>query len=82
MGSSKSLWSNESGVEKSCKIYNEMNHTFCCFSLSIAELSHDYYMKVVPTVYEDLWGEQKISYQYTYAYKVGLPWYRKVYVVE
>ncbi|XP_072025788.1 endoplasmic reticulum-Golgi intermediate compartment protein 1-like isoform X2 [Amphiura filiformis] len=33
------------------------------------EMSHDYYMKVVPTVYEDLWGEQKLSYQYTYAYK-------------
>ena len=29
-------------------------------------------MKVVPTVYEDLWGEQKISYQYTYAYKVRI----------
>ncbi|XP_033633515.1 endoplasmic reticulum-Golgi intermediate compartment protein 1-like [Asterias rubens] len=34
-----------------------------------AESSHDYYIKIVPTVYEDLWGNQNISYQYTFAYK-------------
>ncbi|XP_070540553.1 endoplasmic reticulum-Golgi intermediate compartment protein 1-like isoform X2 [Ptychodera flava] len=34
-----------------------------------AESSHDYYMKIVPTVYEDVWGKTNISYQYTYAYK-------------
>ncbi|XP_006825973.1 endoplasmic reticulum-Golgi intermediate compartment protein 1-like [Saccoglossus kowalevskii] len=34
-----------------------------------AESSHDYYMKVVPTVYEDVWGRVNLSYQYTYAYK-------------
>ncbi|XP_072177725.1 endoplasmic reticulum-Golgi intermediate compartment protein 1-like [Diadema setosum] len=33
------------------------------------EASHDYYMKIVPTVYEDLWGAKNVSYQYTYAYK-------------
>ncbi|XP_076054131.1 endoplasmic reticulum-Golgi intermediate compartment protein 1-like [Oratosquilla oratoria] len=31
--------------------------------------SHDYVMKVVPTIYEDLQGNQVISYQYTYAYR-------------
>ncbi|XP_071949192.1 endoplasmic reticulum-Golgi intermediate compartment protein 1-like [Antedon mediterranea] len=34
-----------------------------------AENSHDYYMKIVPTIYEDVVGKQNISYQYTYAYK-------------
>ncbi|MCL4125249.1 UNVERIFIED_CONTAM: hypothetical protein GTU68_009411 [Idotea baltica] len=29
--------------------------------------SHDYIMKIVPTVYEDLGGRQALSYQYTYA---------------
>ncbi|XP_077992313.1 endoplasmic reticulum-Golgi intermediate compartment protein 1-like isoform X2 [Glandiceps talaboti] len=33
------------------------------------ETSHDYYMKIVPTVYEDVWGATNVSYQYTYAYK-------------
>nr|XP_054766429.1 endoplasmic reticulum-Golgi intermediate compartment protein 1-like [Lytechinus pictus] len=36
---------------------------------SKSDLSHDYHMKIVPTVYEDLWGNKNISYQYTYAYK-------------
>ncbi|XP_066975721.1 endoplasmic reticulum-Golgi intermediate compartment protein 1-like [Macrobrachium rosenbergii] len=31
--------------------------------------SHDYVMKIVPTIYEDLSGKQTISYQYTYAYR-------------
>lgn len=31
--------------------------------------SHDYVMKIVPTVYEDLSGSRVVSYQYTYAYK-------------
>ena len=40
------------------------------FLIFLAESSHDYYIKIVPTVYEDLWGNQNISYQYTFAYKV------------
>ena len=32
--------------------------------------SHDYIMKIVPTVYEDISGGRLVSYQYTYAYKV------------
>ena len=32
--------------------------------------SHDYIMKIVPTVYEDISGNRIVSYQYTYAYKV------------
>ncbi|XP_076367826.1 endoplasmic reticulum-Golgi intermediate compartment protein 1-like isoform X1 [Tachypleus tridentatus] len=31
--------------------------------------SHDYVMKIVPTIYEDLSGRKTESYQYTYAYK-------------
>ncbi|KAF0293723.1 Endoplasmic reticulum-Golgi intermediate compartment protein 1 [Amphibalanus amphitrite] len=31
--------------------------------------SHDYVMKIVPTVYEDISGNKVVSYQYTYAYK-------------
>jgi len=31
--------------------------------------SHDYVMKIVPTVYEDIAGDKIVSYQYTYAYK-------------
>lgn len=31
--------------------------------------SHDYVMKVVPTIYEDMSGTQLTSYQYTYAYR-------------
>lgn len=34
--------------------------------------SHDYIMKIVPTVYEDIGGARTVSYQYTYAYKVSL----------
>lgn len=32
--------------------------------------SHDYILKIVPTVYEDLSGRQRFSYQYTVANKV------------
>ncbi|XP_042893444.1 endoplasmic reticulum-Golgi intermediate compartment protein 1-like [Penaeus japonicus] len=31
--------------------------------------SHDYVMKVVPTIYESATGNQVIAYQYTYAYR-------------
>ncbi|CAG0891053.1 unnamed protein product [Darwinula stevensoni] len=31
--------------------------------------SHDYVMKVVPTIYEDYYGNTMVSYQYTYAYR-------------
>ncbi|KAJ8025946.1 Endoplasmic reticulum-Golgi intermediate compartment protein 1 [Holothuria leucospilota] len=34
-----------------------------------ADQSHDYYLQIVPTVYKDLYGNEEISYQYTYAYK-------------
>ncbi|XP_053091680.1 endoplasmic reticulum-Golgi intermediate compartment protein 1 isoform X2 [Pangasianodon hypophthalmus] len=36
---------------------------------SNALASHDYILKIVPTVYEDLSGKQKFSYQYTVANK-------------
>lgn len=40
-------------------------------SLFLAALSsHDYILKIVPTVYEDLSGRQRFSYQYTVASKV------------
>lgn len=32
--------------------------------------SHDYILKIVPTVYEDMSGHQRFSYQYTVANKV------------
>eukprot|EP00064_Thunnus_orientalis_P000128 superscaffoldBa00000006_g128 len=35
--------------------------------------SHDYILKIVPTVYEDLSGKQRFSYQYTVANKVLYP---------
>lgn len=41
-------------------------------SLSAALASHDYILKIVPTVYEDLSGRQRFSYQYTVANKVLL----------
>lgn len=34
--------------------------------------SHDYVMKIVPTIYQKLDGLTVHSYQYTYAYKVKL----------
>jgi len=33
--------------------------------------SHDYTMKIVPTIYEDSAGNTLVSYQYTYAYSVS-----------
>jgi len=36
-----------------------------------ALLSHDYYMKLVPTIYQPVSGDKLSGYQYTYAYKVG-----------
>lgn len=40
-------------------------------AVSLAALaSHDYILKIVPTVYEDLSGKQRFSYQYTVANKV------------
>lgn len=32
--------------------------------------SHDYTMKIVPTIFEDTYGNTDVSYQYTYAYSV------------
>ena len=37
---------------------------------SAAQLSHDYYMKLVPTIYQPLKGGELSGYQYTFAYKV------------
>jgi hypothetical protein len=39
--------------------------------------SHEYHMKIVPTIYEDLSGNIANSFQYTYAYKshIGINWY-------
>ena len=31
--------------------------------------SHEYHMKIVPTIYEDLSGNHANSFQYTFAYK-------------
>lgn len=39
-------------------------------SLTTALASHDYILKIVPTVYEDMSGKQRYSYQYTVANKV------------
>lgn len=41
----------------------------CCV-LPTALASHDYILKIVPTVYEDKSGKQRYSYQYTVANKV------------
>ena len=38
--------------------------------LPAALASHDYILKIVPTVYEDKSGKQRYSYQYTVANKV------------
>lgn len=40
------------------------------FVFSTAQQAHDYYMKLVPTVYQPLSGGEQSGYQYTYAYKV------------
>lgn len=44
---------------------------FILFSLPAALASHDYILKIVPTVYEDKNGKQRYSYQYTVANKVS-----------
>lgn len=50
--------------------------TFIETTFSLAALaSHDYILKIVPTVYEDLSGRQRFSYQYTVANKVRHPSY-------
>lgn len=38
--------------------------------MSEAAESHDYTMKIVPTIYEDVSGNVFVSYQATYAYSV------------
>ena len=46
----------------------------CFFVVFFAALaSHDYILKIVPTVYEDLSGRKRYSYQYTVANKVRQP---------
>ena len=41
-----------------------------CVRVFTALASHDYILKIVPTVYEDLSGRKRFSYQYTVANKV------------
>lgn len=48
-----------------------LSHDCFCIVPS-ADSSFDYYMKLVPTVYEDLRGQKQYSYQYTFANKVWL----------
>lgn len=47
-----------------------LNADFYFPSVSTALASHDYILKIVPTVYEDMSGKQRYSYQYTVANKV------------
>ena len=49
--------------------YSQSNMTVSAFGL-LADTSFDYYMKLVPTIYEDLSGQKQFSYQYTFANKV------------
>ena len=39
-------------------------------NLKKAYASHDYIMKIVPTIYEDVRGNQMFPFQYTYAHRV------------
>lgn len=42
-------------------------------AFNVSALStHEYILKVVPSVYEELNGQLTFSYQYTYAHKVSL----------
>ena len=45
-------------------------HVICVFFIAAAS-THDYYMKVVPTVYETSYGTQYYPYQYTFAQRVS-----------
>lgn len=47
-----------------------LNANFYFPFLTAALASHDYILKIVPTVYEDMGGKQRYSYQYTVANKV------------
>lgn len=49
------------------------HHVSSCVVLPAALASHDYILKIVPTVYEDKSGKQRYSYQYTVANKVSWP---------
>lgn len=35
-------------------------------------VSHDYLMKIVPTIYEDINGIRRYPYQYTFVYRVNI----------
>lgn len=52
--------------KKGCFIFFLLTKRFSVAALA----SHDYILKIVPTVYEDLSGRQRFSYQYTVANKV------------
>ena len=60
----------------SFKIPEKVDSTRCIISTHIASLylsaassNHEYVIKIVPTIYEDLSGSKLAAYQYTYAYK-------------
>lgn len=57
-----------------CCLPSRARPILSCSVLPAALASHDYILKIVPTVYEDKNGKQRYSYQYTVANKVsGLP---------
>lgn len=57
-------------VETSCRPGSTHPPASCYCVLPAALASHDYILKIVPTVYEDKSGKQRYSYQYTVANKV------------
>ncbi len=62
-------------INETASIFGHFRHIFWNWNnfVSLAALaSHDYILKIVPTVYEDLSGKQRFSYQYTVANKVLL----------
>lgn len=61
---------------KSCQLGSAGTPASSCCVLPAALASHDYILKIVPTVYEDKSGKQRYSYQYTVANKVRSSWAR------
>lgn len=65
------------GHRKSCRLVSACPPASSCCVLPAALASHDYILKIVPTVYEDKSGKQRYSYQYTVANKV-LSWWAQL----
>lgn len=59
------------GLDRSYLSFHNDKLTFVLVPVALA--SHDYILKIVPTVYEDMSGKQRFSYQYTVANKVRSP---------